>query len=204
MSEQFGYDPGRGLFVPGVAPGAEPRYKAGPNPLSPPSIEPSMIDELRRVSSRTGRQLRFYWMKYDLIWGIQVLEPGNRWETICCNYDENGAWEKNPYPYRAIDKRFIDELCEADLKQKYGTGDIVKDHALRDADIAKKAADQKAKNFEQGAATIEAMVTGGDPRRFFRLLGHEQTHNGPGVKFTEYFQVARETPLPEKVTPPKE
>lgn len=203
--DQFGYSAERGLFLPGSTTGAhQPKYKAGPNPMNPPAVEPSVVDDLRRIAQRTGRQLRFYWMKETRIWAVQVLQPNGQWECVVHNYDEDGAWERNPYPYRPCDKRFLDEICEADLKIKYGTGDTGKDHEMARANMAAKEAASKAKKFDDGAEMIERMVTGDDPRRFFRLLGHEEAHGGGGVKFTEFFQVARNTPLPDKPTPETE
>lgn len=201
----FAYDPGRGLFVPGAAAEAAVRYKAGPNPTSPPPIDRVWHDELRRMCERTGRQLRFGWMKGPRIHSIEVLEGIARgWETVVCNYDENGAWEGNPYPYRKVDKRFFDEINESDLRIQYGTGDPTKDALARDKAVREREAKKKEDNFNRGAQLIEDMVTGGDHRRFFRLLGHEHTHNGPGVRFTEYFQVHKNTPMKDTVPSTKE
>lgn len=205
MGDQFSYDPGRGLFIPGQAASNGVMYEAGPNPSSPPPIDPVWHDELRRMCARTGRRLRFGWMKDNRIHSIEVLEgQGRGWETVVCNYDENGAWKGNPYPYRPVDKRFFDEINESDLRIAYGTGDPLKDVLARDKAVREREAKQKAENFDKGAQLIEDMVTGGDHRRFFRLLGHEQTHHGAGVRFTEYFQVHKDTPVSDKRSSTKE
>lgn len=200
--DQFEYDPAVGIFMP-----PKPRkYALGPNPTSEPPREPHWDRDLEVIGRRIGRTLRFYWMKEMRCWGIQQLERTGLYETVFCNYDEEKQWdlqrERKPapswypeYPYRPIDQRCLDEFCASDLKQTEATGDLDKDRKRRDARVAEAAIARKAKSDAHQAELIENVIAGGDIKRFDRLQAHEAFHGGPGVKFTEYFQVSSKAPV---------
>lgn len=193
------YDPTRGLFLPASA---KQKVQAGPNPdRKPMDPDPVWVMKLNEIGRRVGRRYRFYWMQEMGIWGIQVHVAGDHWKTEFCNYDEETQWTGNMYPYRPIDERCLREFCESDLKIKYGTGDLAKDQALRDADIDAKEKAAKEKATKRRIELNEAIASGGDPTRYRRFIDHADMHHGPGVRFQEFHQVHPDTPVKEKVKP---
>lgn len=163
-----------------------PEARPGPNPESPPPVDPSFLRRLDDVSRRVGRPHRPHWMRENRIWGIQARGDDGQWNTVLAVYDEQTQWEGNQFPYRPLDERTIRELCEAALEIKYDTGDIDRDRALHAESEKQRLANIKDRRDVAEVERIAALVTGTDPARFERFAKHVGYH-GADVGFTEFF-----------------
>lgn len=168
-------DPCSGLYLPE----APARKRFHPNPESMPPVDPSFVYKLNRIADRVGYGLRVYWMKEMRIYGIQSKRADGLWVTEFAAYDAEAACEGNPYPFMVLDDRVLKEFCEASLEIQYGTGDLKKDMALRDAAKDAEIEQLERKEHQESLDQIMLAVTGNDPKRFDKWV-----HSEPGLKFT--------------------
>lgn len=186
--DKMQWTPERGLFLPRE----KNRYRAGPNPDREPPLDPMWQHELDIIGNRVSKKYRWYWMKENRIWSIQVYRGGDNWQTVHCVYDENGQWHGNQTPFKMVDRRDLEEFCQTDLGIKYGDIGL---EAMKKRNDALDAASEKAKEIadKRKSEIIHAAMTGGDATRMMRARQAE-----PGLKFTEFHQVSRKAPLTPK------
>lgn len=196
---QFDYDPKRGLLLPPME-----RRKAAPNPTSEPPIEPIYKDELERVARRLDRKLRFWWEPEMGVHYIQQQNPDGQWRSVFVNLDQEASHEGNQFPYRPVDMRCIREFCASSLQLTRGSGDFDRDRASMDREANERGEKEKAERDHRTTGLIAAMISGGDERRFGKLLRHDQVHaqtdqdprqKNSYVRFQEFFQVAKNAPV---------
>lgn len=196
---QFAYDPGSGLLLPPIE-----RERAGPNPRSVPAVEAVYERELAAIAFRLGRKLRFRFSSEMGVWFIQQQKANGDWQDVFINSDQETAWSGNQWPYRPVDRRCLEEFCKSSLQLRQGSGDFDRDRAAMDRAARERAEHDEDTKHRRGVEDIANMVSGGDPRRFGKLLRHEQVHaqqdqdirnRNNYVRFQDIFQVHRDTPV---------
>lgn len=196
---QFDYDPKRGLMLPPME-----QRKVGPNPTSEPPIENVYKDELERVARRLGERLRFRWSPDMGVFFIQQQNPNGQWADVFINIDQEASDDANQWPYRPVDMRCIKEFCDSSLRFRYATGDAARDREQMDRDKREQQVAAEEKQHRDGVGLIAAMVSGGDERRFGKLLRHDQVHaqtdqdprqKNNYVRYQEFFQVHPKAPV---------
>jgi hypothetical protein len=167
-----------------LAPTTVPR-----NPDREPPLDPVHHVELKRLGAAVGKEYRWYWMKQNRCFGIQVRESADKWQTVFICYDEETACEGNWTPFKIPDRRDYEAFCRTDLGIRYGTGDIDKDRALRDRDVDARMEEDKQRRHQESLEAIFMAMTGGDPRRHEKFLDHASQHTPDGCGFKEFYSV---------------
>lgn len=171
---------------------------AGPNPTSPPPVEPGFLYHLSRIGERINQQLRPHWMSHYGCFAIQELQPNGEWRNVYLATDDIRSHEGNMRPYHPLDMRIVDDFANCCLEIKYNTGDLEKDRVIDQA--ARDAVTQMEEHdeHEAGVVDIARRLTRGingakdsdeDNKRAAKAMRYSSTVINDGTGFKEFFQV---------------